>query len=267
MVMSIGGHRMFKRLGEHRRTIGHWAMELAIVVAGVLIALAAQQWAEDRSSKSQASAADSRIREELGGNLLNGVERIALHNCLKQRLATLAQGLASGRTDWSTLASLSIDTDGTAFQRLYRMPLRNWIASEFHGSSANGALDSVSAERASGLAAIYNQVEHQANLNAQESSLATSLAVLQFQRALTDAQRGHLLEELTRLDHINGLVVLVSRQMIDQYFQLYPKLTADEVTEARKSDFWRAKVADMRSIYGPCVDAKAIGLIDKRLLS
>ena len=258
---------MFKRLTEHRRTIGHWAMELVIVVAGVLIALAAQQWAGERSSRSRASAADARIKDELQSNMLNGVERIALHGCLKKRLSMLARGLSSGRTDWSSLASLSTDDDGTTFQRLYRMPLRSWIASEFHGSSANGALDSLSPERASAFAAIYNQFEHQGELNAEENSLATSVAVLQFQRPLTDGERGRLLGELTSLDYINGLMVLISRQTIDQYFRLYPKMTAAEVAEVRKSGFWPANVARMRGTYGQCVDGKAVGLVDKRLLS
>jgi len=35
-----------KLTSDERRTIGHWAMELVVVVAGVLIALWLQAWAE-----------------------------------------------------------------------------------------------------------------------------------------------------------------------------------------------------------------------------
>ncbi len=92
-------YRAFESFGEHRRAIAHWTMELVIVVAGVLIALSAQQWAQERSSRTRSTAADARIRHELQNDVFLGVERIALHACLKQRLVTLAEGLRARRGD------------------------------------------------------------------------------------------------------------------------------------------------------------------------
>jgi len=42
---------------------------------------------------------DARIREELEGIVFLGIERIAVHHCLEQRLAILAEGIAAGRSD------------------------------------------------------------------------------------------------------------------------------------------------------------------------
>jgi hypothetical protein len=259
---------MFKRFGEHRRNIAHWGMELVIVVTGVLIALGAQQWAENRSSEAKAKAAEARIKLEAQANLMQGIHRIALRECLRERLAVLADGLQSGRSDWSSLLDLSKDDAGQmVFQRLYRMPSRIWVDHEYRGSMATGSLATISPERASILAGFYGQVANQGAFNSEEERLGVSVAVLQFKRPLSAAERDRLLGALTRLDYLNSLMVIVARQSAESYKQLYPRLTAQEVASLRKARAWPSMIASMRDVYGPCVDPEAIKVFDPRLAS
>lgn len=256
---------MFESLRKHQGVIGHWAMELIVVFAGVVIALTAQSWAEDRSSKLRAEAAEVRIGDELGFNIRNSLERIALDKCLKQRLATLAEGLSEGRTDWD---KMRIDErDGRSlfvFDRVYRMPSRVWISSEYRGNLANGALGTLSPERTAALAGAYAQVDYQREINAEEEQLATRLAILQFGLPVSPPERAELLSALTRLDYLNGLMVLVSTQSAEHFRELH-SLKPEDIKRGRKN--WPAEVADMRAKYGNCVDPHAIGIIDKRLIS
>lgn len=254
---------MFKRLRPHQHTIGHWAMELLVVFVGVLIALSAQAWAQDRSAKARAEAAETRIREELGTNIFLGYERIALRTCLKERLADLASDLGSGRTDWGTMRMAPADGDDRmAFDRLYRTPSRPWVSTEYEGSIASGALDTLSSERTSLLAASYNQIERMRELNAEEEQLANRLAALQFGTPLSGPERNELLATLTRLDYLNGVMVLVATQNAEHFRDLY-SLTPEEVGLVR--EHWDFEARRMRSIYGNCANPRVVRTLDQRL--
>ena len=256
---------MFEGLRKNRRVIGHWVMELLVVFTGVLIALGAQGWANERSSRARAKAAEVRIRNELELGVQLGIERIALRQCLKQRLANIAEGLSSGRTDWSSMRIADQHQPNLfAFGPLYRMPSRNWVSSEYRSSAANGALDTLSPERNADLANIYEAIESQGEFNAEEQQLATRLAAIQFGTPLSALERNDLLATVTRLDYLNGLMVLVAKQSAEAYQGLYT-FTPEELDEMRNG--WSAHVPDVEAVYGNCVDAQAIGEIDRRLLN
>lgn len=259
-----GEEEMLKRFREHRRAIVHWTMELVIVVAGVLIALTAQQWAQARSSKARADAAEARIRVELANDLYLSAERIALHQCLKQRLATLVEGLSSANKDWSTLLMDDPKSSGLrAFKRLYRVPSRVWQFDEYRGNLTGGALDSLSPERRAGLASLYAQFEKARDFNVEEGRLATELGALQYGTPFSGPERNALIATLMRLDHLNGLMVLIARQTGEGYRDLY-RLTPEEI--AADKPIWWASFAELRAIYGNCVDPQAVALLDERLL-
>lgn len=255
---------MFKRFRTHQHSIAHWAMELLVVFVGVLIALSAQAWAQDRSAKSRAEAAETRIRQELGLNIFLGYERIALQKCLKLRLANLASDLSGGRTDWSTMRMARPEGDDRmAFDRLYRTPSRPWVSTEYEGSIASGALDTLSSERTSLLASSYNQVERMRELNAEEEQLANRLAALQFGTPLSGPERNELLATLTRLDYLNGLMVLIATQNVEFFRDLY-SFTPEEVGEIRET--WALEARKWRAIYGDCADPGVVRTLDQRLL-
>jgi hypothetical protein len=254
---------MIKNLRKHQHVIGHWAMELFVVFAGVLIALSAQSWAEERSSRARAEAAEVRIRDELGIGIATGVERIAVRKCLKRRLAEIADGLREGRADWQSMRTTNSAAGRLAFDTVYVAPSRLWISSEYRGSVANGALDALSPERTSALASSYGLIEYLREINAEEEQLATKLAVIQFGAPLGASERTELLATLTRLDSLNGMIVLASMQNAEVYRGIY-SLTSGDLAEIRKA--WPAEVAALKAAYGDCVDSQAIGIFDKRLI-
>ena len=80
------------------------AIELMIVTLGVLIALAAQQWAEERSWSRKVSSDRAALRDELGEHYGYAVEYRVVYPCLqaqvdrlRDRVRSSAEGL--GRPD------------------------------------------------------------------------------------------------------------------------------------------------------------------------
>jgi hypothetical protein len=254
---------MFEKLRGRKHVIAHWAMELLIVVAGVLIALGAQQWAQDRASKQGAARAEARIREELATNVLLGVERITLNNCIKQRLSRLANELTASRREWSDFHVPEDKVSQTAFREIYRVPSRVWVSTEYNGSLSNGHLASLAPERATQLANAYAQVEDQQSRNEEEARLSAQLGILQFNQSLSVAERNSLLATLARLDWLNGVTVIVARQNIEAYRALGYRMSAKEINGLRQ--FWSKHLLEVRARYGSCIQPQAIAEFDPRL--
>ena len=241
--------------------------EIGIVTLGVFMALAAQQAVERSSSRDRAAQAEQRIELELDNNQGNEVERVAVRKCLTNRLHEFAAGLASGRSDWvPQSAQPGPGQEKPALRNLYDMPSRNWITDAYDEALAQGDLKELTADQRSGLASMYTQIKYMAKLNAEEQQLGVALAPLQFNPPLSNAERNSLIGVIARLDQVNGLMVLISRQTFRIYRDLGYTDTPQEIAEFRRSGWWEQNVADYRRRYGDCVDARAVAEIDPRLL-
>jgi hypothetical protein len=73
------------------------AWELAIVTLGVLIALATQQWADERSWLGKVETSKAALRDEVSEHYSNAVEFRTVYPCMQAQLAQLRDRvLASG---------------------------------------------------------------------------------------------------------------------------------------------------------------------------
>ena len=266
------GRAMLRSMtAARRRRAGHWLLELLVVVFGVLIALYAQQWANDRQSRQAAAEAEVRIREEIYANLVNSVERIALHRCLQQRLGEIAERLNAGTNDWQAFAYDYTDNDLFLVRRIYRTPSRSWDDDAYRGALGNGALDSVSPERRALWSSIYSSFAKSNDLNRQEHERTTGLNSLWLNGAVLPGERRELLQLVARLDRDNGLITLIGRQVAEYLDSLGYRLTPKERAALEKElsnktpDNSNDSLAMKRRIYGNCVDAGAFRLIDPAL--
>ena len=236
-----------------------FAGEVGIIVIGVLIALSAEQVVETIHAHSQAAAAEQRIRQELADDSALEIERVAVGPCLTQRVRRIAQQLAARTTDWSGMLFPLTPERPMALREIYHMPARNWVTDAYREALARGDLNSLDASRRAQLAALYNQVAALAERNETEQQLATTLAPLQFNRPLSDAERNQMIATLARLDTINGLIMLVSRQNFQGLHDLGYSVDRSKVFDhLGTADGWDDELAGLRKRYGNCVDASAI---------
>ena len=66
---------------EQKRNVGHWAMELVIVVVGVLIAMWLQQWVEHQRDLATMHSAEDAIHDEVRATLESLLVREAIRQC------------------------------------------------------------------------------------------------------------------------------------------------------------------------------------------
>lgn len=262
---------VFRFNARRRRQAGQWLVELMIVVFGVLIALYAQQWANERQSRAAAKDAEVRIREEVYGNITTSLERIALHGCLRDRLGQIAERLNTSTSDWQSFAYDYTDNDLFLVRRIYRTPSRSMSDDAYRGALASGALDSVPVERRAAWSSLYGAFAKMQYVNNQENERTSGLNSLWLNGEVLPGDRRELLQLVARLDRDNGLITLISRQNLNSLKTLGYRLTAAEWEGYQKAlnskavDSSNRSLAMKRRVYGDCVDAEALKLIDPEL--
>lgn len=243
------------------------AWELGIVTLGVLIALGAQQLVERSSSKARAIGAQLRIKNEIDFIQSNEVERVAIRTCLTDRLRDLANGLVNRRVHWIPLRGVqTLGSTEPALGSMYRVPSRVWVTDAYDEALAQGDLKNLSLDQRAGLVPLYAQIKYMSELNVEEQRLTTELAPLQFDPALSDAEKNSLIAIIARLDQINRLIVLISRQTFDKYRNLGYIDPPEAIAQFHRSKSWENLLAGYRDRFGPCVDARAVGEINPALL-
>lgn len=101
------------------RSIRHWAIELAVVVVGVLLALWAAEWAEGRRDELRMAELEEAMRAELADNYHTVLSQQASIECHVANLAALRRGLIENRGAWSGYESIFIyeAPSGERFER------------------------------------------------------------------------------------------------------------------------------------------------------
>src|SRR5690242_5308760 len=111
------------------------AWELAIVTVGVLIALGAQQWANDWNAGRNAEAAEQALRTELGDHYASSVEWRMVHPCLLAQMAQLQQRVMQSG-DRLQPAPLFSEAAFNSF--VIRMPSKEYASSAWRAAIADG---------------------------------------------------------------------------------------------------------------------------------
>ena len=200
---------LLRRLtGEQKRTVAHWAMELVVVIAGVLIALWVQQWAERRRANADLAAAEQAIHEEVRYNLTTLIWREAIAQCHLERAQLLKSMLLAGDSNWpgiteDTLLHNTISEAAgiqTIVPGVYQRPYDDISRSAWESALATGALAPMDRKRFGQLVALYNQFEFLKLNRDREDAAAAALSALSLPQVLTPDSRTRMLEALYRVD-------------------------------------------------------------------
>ena len=256
---------------RHRATIFHWSMEVVIVVIGILIAFALQDWAGEVGSRRRAADADRRIRLEIVDNAHDMVERIAIASCLRARVAELSERIVSGDRRWRATAWRPAERRSGFRQSVmpivYPVPSRGSNSDAYRGSLNDGDLASADSAARATLASIYKASDRLDAINREENELADQLQPLQYLGVQSAQDRRVALTTLARLDAINGLARLIADQYLGRVREAGYRMTAQEIARMRAADGWPARVAYGRGRYGACWDTRAIAAFEPGVLA
>lgn len=93
------------------RYLGHWAIELAIVVVGVLLALFLAQWAEGRRETANDRAMMQAVRAEVAENLLTLTIWRAHSQCYGEQIDHMTNLLTNGTGTWNGIERQTLTTE------------------------------------------------------------------------------------------------------------------------------------------------------------
>ena len=190
--------------------------ELAIVTLGVLIALAAQQWVEDRSWRQKAGDARIALREELRATHYRAVEWRVVEPCIQAQLDRLEKRVV---TTGNRLEPAPIFRDRFGQFNL-RTPGRNFINSVWASVIDEGISSRLASEERQGLAAQYHESDYMGELGRQMRSRVTSLMSLSRPLELDPAIKLSLLQTIDQVRGNAADMAIIASYMVGRSQQL-----------------------------------------------
>lgn len=248
-----------KLTADQMRTAGHWAMELVIVVAGVLIAIWLQQWGERRRAQQNMEVAGEAIHDELRETLKSLIWREAIKQCHIDRIRLLKSALIGTRTDWPGLEEnplWSVAPRGpfgteVIVPSVYWRPLDTFTDAAWKSALATGALAPMDRKRFALLVSTYDQVQLLRDTRDRETEATERLAGLSFPMHLTPEIRSQMLQGLYVLDRSRFTYTLIGPEAVAGWLR---ELGWNDKAEIDRSLMQGAEeVKRMAFVWRPCV--------------
>lgn len=223
------------------------AWELAIVTLGVLIALTAQQWADERTWRRKVEATKTALREELSRHYSFAVEFRTVYPCMQAQLARVRDRvLASG----AVMEPLPIHR-ASRIHFVLRMPYKEYDTAAWEAAVGDGTLQRLEAPIRRQLAVHYTSLETIRNMNWANNQTEQGLIALTHSLPLDPAVRYSVIKEIEQLSGRLQYLDLFNGQMIDllqKAGMLPPEREARLVTERFGTyKFCKANGLPMRS--------------------
>lgn len=232
------------------------AWELAIVTLGVFVALGAEQLVSNWHWQSEVRKSDRRISDELGDNLVNAYERLAINNCLEPRLAELRDNLIKGEPMWTASRARFVnDIYNPVFPPVYRAPNRPWPKNVWETAINGEILGHFRPERVAQFAALFDEASSLQRSQSKELDLAASLGDLAFTGPISAAERRANLKLVAELGALNARIVFQSRRILKDAgnagLSPDPELLKENLDEQRRYRGecvrWRPKPTSQRA--------------------
>lgn len=188
------------------------AWELAIVTLGVLIALAAQQWVEERSWRAKVNQSKAAIRDELAKHYSWSVEWRVLEPCILAQIDSLQQRIqrSGNRLDPAPLYS-----DEAISQFVLRMPSKDYADGAWQAAISDGVAPRLDPKLRVELNDHYMQASTVQDEAVKNTETFTSLRTLGRAIPLDPMVRYTLLERLDALRGRADFMDLQSGQLIN----------------------------------------------------
>jgi len=185
--------------------------ELAIVTLGVLIALAAQQWAQERDWGHRVDVSRAALRAELAEHYFWSVEWRTVTPCMLAQVDSLRQRVVTSGT---TLQPAPLFTDYN-FRFVVRFPYKEYARSIYDAALADGAVQRFDSAFRRELNGHYAQVNVIEALTRQNGASGQELFGLSRPLQLDSGVRYEMLRTLDSLYGRIAFMDLLSGQLID----------------------------------------------------
>lgn len=225
--------------------------EVGIIVLGVLIALGFEQLVEQWRWRQRVSTTRQELANELVAAVNQGAERIAVEDCLRNRIGELAARLNENNGRW-TADPMPLSSRAQPIPhgvgRVYAAPLRGWSQDAWDTAKSSGVLDHMSHAEVASYSAVYGEIAAIRDFQGQELLLESNLSFLSSDQQLDNRSRIDALGRLGQLDALNTVTTGLSDLMLEQIRGLHLRVDRDKSSAKVKQI-----MESQRQLRGPCV--------------
>jgi hypothetical protein len=200
-----------------------FAGEVGIIVLGVLIALSFGQIVEQWQWHVEVGTTREALANELVAAANQGGERIAVEDCLRDRIGELAARLNASRGKWTAdpmplgpTVKPTPHWDNRGMGRVYAVPLRGWSQDAWDTAKSTGVLNHMGHQEIADYSAVYAEISVIRESQNQELPLESKLAFLSVNQQLDNATRADALGVIGQLDALNAVITGLSSLIIEQ---------------------------------------------------
>jgi hypothetical protein len=229
--------------------------EVGIIVLGVLIALGFEQLVDQWRWHQEVGSTRQAIANELVEAANQGALRIAVEDCLRDRIGELSARLNKTNGRWTAdtmpLAPSAQPTphwDNRSMARVYAVPLVGWSQDAWDTAKSAGVLDHMGREEAASYSAVYGEIAGIREYQNQELLLESNLSFLSADQQLDDRSRNDALGKLGQLDALNATNAGLGSLILEQVKTLH--LHVDRTSSAEQL---KQQIASARRWRGNCV--------------
>ncbi len=242
-----------------RRVIKHfreqeWTaifLDFLIVVVGIGVAMAGQQWLSDRQQRSDMRVAVTALQGDLFYNYRYAKERLAVAECRKQAYQAIAEKLLAPGEDWAGMPRvITDDIFKPALPVLLRSPSRNWGSRNWQAGLARGTFNQMDDERRTGLDQLFQQTQHAEDLQRKIYTLQGRIKTLAVTTTIGQSDRLRYYDMLGEIDDKSSLLELISGQIIEDIEEIGINLPTED--RRVRSEGVAQQNERSAAVYGAC---------------
>ena len=195
---------MLRKLSAgQKRNFAHWAMELVVVVVGVMLALWLQELVAQGNRRNDALNAEAAIRNEVDENLMALVAYESVDQCRRDRLREIDRMLRTEGTTRPILNHFLLEMDDKARisnsqrQLVYAEIVDNLPDTTWQSANATGATSAIGPERYRAIAGLYATFALLQQIVATDRDAGAKLQLLAYGTPLSPDVRAQLIEAHT----------------------------------------------------------------------
>lgn len=194
------------------------AWDLAIVTVGVLVALALQQWADERSTQRKSDQALNGIRAEIENHYRSSIEWRVVEPCIVAQIDSLtARVLESGER----LNPAPIESETDDFHFVLRTPAKEYPRSAFDAATSEGLVARLEPSVRNELTVYYAQIDELNALERMHDSDTLGMNELAQSLPLDPSTRYAIVHQLQDIRGRTEFRDSTSGQMIDHIVKLH----------------------------------------------
>ena len=210
-VHTPGGVRNWRDFGK----------EVAIIVLGVLIALAGDEAVQALTWRHEVAIVRDSLDDELSFALFAAEERVQIADCQRRTLDRLDEIADTSR--------------GTLVVR--NAPVtrnRVWGSAAWDAAVASGAIAHMAHDERNTYAVLFSFVRMFRELNLRQEELWATVSAYRHPRPLTETSRERFIEAVSQLRSLTGTMNLAARQFVEQAKPLQIQLSPEESRQLRQ---------------------------------